>query len=72
MHRSKAVPEFDRDLKEAISSVRRDQYRRTLAETRDPAALDALEHTVRTDFQLTRDDRAELLGDIDSVTTLAS
>jgi hypothetical protein len=62
---------FARDLKEAISNVKRDEYRRALGETHDPMVLNAMEHRVRTDSQLTQDDRVQLLGEIERVAALA-
>lgn len=59
------------DLKEAISNVRRQGYRRALGEARVLMALNTIEHKIRTDPQLTQDDRVQLLGDAERVAALA-
>jgi len=65
MQRAKAVQAFDRDLKEAISDVRKDGYKKALAAAHDPGALSFIEHEIRSDFQLTRNDRLQLLGQVE-------
>jgi hypothetical protein len=71
MQRAKAVQIFDQDLKEAISDVKKDEYRRELENARDLAALEIIEHRIRTDFQLTRGDRLQLLAEVERATALA-
>ena len=71
MQRAKAVQVFDQDLKEAISDVKRDEYRRELETMRDLVWLDIIEHKIRTDFQLTRNDRLQLLAEVERATALA-
>ena len=71
MQRAKAVQVFDQDLKEAISSVKRNGYRKALGAARDRASLALIEHEVRADFQLTRDDRLQLLADVEGASALA-
>jgi hypothetical protein len=65
VQRAKAVQVLDRDLKEAISDVKRDGYRKALGEAHDLVALSLVEHEIRLDFQLTRDDRLQLLGEVE-------
>ena len=66
MQREKAAESFfDQDLKEAVSEVRRNEYRRATEAVRDPVSLKVIEIKVRTDFNLTQDDRLQLLGDIE-------
>ncbi len=72
MQRAKAMQVFDQDLKEAISSVKKDEYRRALGWAHDLMALNVIEHKIRTDSQLTQDDRVQLLGDIERVAALAT
>lgn len=72
MQRAKVTQAFDQDLKEAISDVKKDEYERALEEAHDLMALNAIEHRIRTDFQLTQDDRVQLLGDIERVAASAS
>jgi hypothetical protein len=72
MQRAKAVQVFDQDLKEAISDVKRDEYKRELENARNLAALDIIEHRIRTDFQLTRNDRLQLLAEVGRATALAA
>jgi ABC-type uncharacterized transport system ATPase subunit len=72
MQRAKVVQDFDQDLKEAISSVKKEEYRKAVDKACDLLDLNIIEHRIRTDFQLTQDDRLQLLGDIERVTALAS
>ena len=65
MQRAKAVQVFDQDLREANSDVKKEGYRKSLGEVRDAAALSFIEHEIRSDFQLTRDDRLQLLGEVE-------
>ncbi len=65
MQRAKAVQLLDQDLKEAISDVKKDGYRKALEEAHDQTALSLVEHEIRSDFQLTRDDRLQLLGEVE-------
>lgn len=64
VQKAKVVQVFDHDLKEAISDVKKDWYRKVLKEVHDSVALAAVEHEIRTDPQLTRDDRLQILGDV--------
>jgi hypothetical protein len=61
---------FDHDLKEAISGVKRDEYRKVMGNTLSPMVLIAIERRIRTDSQLTRDDRMQLLGDVERFAAL--
>lgn len=70
MQRAKAMNAFDQDLKEAISSVKRDEYRKVMGNTHSPMVLIAIERRIRTDSQLTRDDRMQLLGDVERLAAL--
>jgi hypothetical protein len=72
MQRAKVMQVLERNLKEAISNVKKDGYRRTLGNAHDMTALNVIEHRIRTDFQLTQDDRIQLLGDVERVATLES
>jgi hypothetical protein len=72
MQRAKVVQDFDQDVKEAISSVKKEEYRKAVDKACDLFALNIIEHRIRTDFQLTQDDRLQLLGDIERVSALAS
>ena len=72
MQRAKVVQDFDQDLKEAISSVKKEEYRKAVDKACDLLDLNIIEHRIRTDFQLTQDDRLQLLGDIERVTAMAS
>jgi hypothetical protein len=65
MRRARAVQVFRQDLKEAISGVKKDGYRKEMGEYRDLDALSLLEHEIRSDYQLTRDDRLQLLGEVE-------
>lgn len=71
MQRAKAVQVFDQDLKEAISDVRKDEYRRELETVHNLVRLEIIEHKIRTDFQLTRNDRLQLLAEVERATALA-
>ena len=70
MQTAKVVHDYDQDLKEAISYVKRNGYRKALEGASSPTALRAIEQQVMTDFQLTQSDRARLLGDIERVVAL--
>lgn len=65
MQRAKAVQVFDQDVREAISDVKKDGYRKALGEAHGPVGLSLIEHEIRLDFQLTRDDRLQLLGEVE-------
>jgi hypothetical protein len=66
MQRAKVMQVFEQDLKEAISSVKKDEYRRALREAHDLEVLNSIEHEIRIDFQLTQDDRIELLSELNA------
>ena len=71
MQRAKAVQVFDQDLKEAISDMKKDEYRGELESVRNLVVLGIIEHKIRTDFQLTRNDRLQLLAEVERATALA-
>jgi len=64
MQRTKIHGVFEQDLKEAISWTRKSQYERMLANTRGEGATQELVQMIRTDSQLTQDDRAEFLAEV--------
>ena len=64
MQREKTIA-FDRDLKEAVSDVKKQEYRRELLVAHNLAALQIIDHRVRTDPQLTVYDRLQLLSKIE-------
>jgi len=64
MHREQTYG-FSRELKEAISDVKRHEYERELLATLDPAGLRTIDYMVRADSQLTVLDRLELLGEME-------
>lgn len=66
MQRAKAAQVLEQDLKEAISIVKKDEYRRALREAHDLTALNSVEHRIRTDSQLAQDDRVQLLGELNA------
>jgi len=63
MQRAKTHQVFDRDLKDAISQVRKEEYRKAIEEVHDLDSLSRIDHEIRSNFQLTRDDRLQLLGE---------
>ena len=65
MQRVKTVQVFDKDFKEAISDVKKNEYRRELETVRGPVALGAMEHRIMTDLQLTRNDKLQLLAEVE-------
>ncbi len=69
--RAKTVQVFDQDLKEAISDMKKSEYRRKLETAHDLFALNVMEHRIMTDFQLTRNDRLQLLAEVERATALA-
>jgi len=71
MQREKAVQVLSRDLKEAISDAKKEGYRRALAGAHDSVALSFIEHEIRRDFQLTRVDKLQLLGEAEWAMTQA-
>jgi hypothetical protein len=72
MQREKTAVAFDQDLKEAISDVKRQEYRRELLVALNSAALRTIDHKVRSDSQLTMNDRLQLLSEIEQYDTSAS
>jgi hypothetical protein len=71
MQRAKTVQVLDRDLKEAISDVKKNEYRMELKRSRNSVALSAIEHRIRVDFQLTGNDRLQLLAEVERADALA-
>jgi len=70
VQRTMVLQVLGQDLKKAISDVKRDHYRRTLAATHDSMALRDVEQRIRIDSQLTQDDRLQLLGEVGSLTAM--
>ena len=65
MQRAKLVSAYGQDLKEAISEVKAATYRQLLASAGSLDAVAKVEHEIRSDFQLTGDDRVQLLGEVE-------
>jgi len=65
MQRARATQVFSRDLREAISDLKKDGYRRALEEAHDQVALSLIERGIRSDYQLGRDDRLQLLAQVE-------
>ena len=65
IQRAKTVQVFSQDLKEAISDVKREEYRRELENVRNLVAPDIIEHRIITDSQLTRNDKLQLLAEVE-------
>ena len=59
------IAAFNRDLKEAISDVRKHEYRREVQIATNSDALRAIDNRVRTDSQLIMQDRLQLLSEIE-------
>jgi hypothetical protein len=55
---------FEQELKETISWVRKNQYERMLAMADGEGATRELDRKIRTDSQLTQDDQARLLAEV--------
>ena len=64
MQRTKTQDVFEQDLKEAISWTKKNQYEKMLAMARDEGDMRELDQRIRTDTQLTQDDRVELLAEV--------
>jgi hypothetical protein len=64
MQQRRAVQVSDESLKEAISDVKREGYRRAIVGAHSVASLTRIEHEIRFDFQLTQDARLQLLGEV--------
>jgi hypothetical protein len=71
MQRAKTVQIINQDLKETISDVKKEEYRRELENVRNLVAPDIIEHRIMTDFQLTRNDKLQLLAEVERATALA-
>ena len=56
---------YSRDVKEAISEIKKHEYRRKLFVALNPAALRDIDYRVRTDSQLTMRDKLRLLSEIE-------
>jgi len=69
--RAKAVQLLDQDLKEAISDLKKDEYRRGLEGAHDLVAMGVIEGKIRMDSQLTMTDRMLLLSEVECATELA-
>lgn len=55
---------FEQDLKEAISWAKKNQYERMLAMAHGEGAVQELDRKIRIDSQLTQDDQARLLAEV--------
>ena len=65
MQRAKTLQAFRHDLREAISEVKKEGHRKSLEEVHDLVSLGRVDHEIRSDFQLTIDDRLQLLGEVE-------
>jgi hypothetical protein len=65
--RGKAMQSFEQDLKEEVSDLKKEEYRREMREAANLAKLLSIEREVETDFQLTQSDRVQLLGELHSL-----
>lgn len=70
--RERALQVFDENLKDAISEIKRDEYRRELASVYDYVSLGAIENRIMADHQLTSEDRLQLFGEIECAMTSAA
>ena len=55
---------FEQDLKETVSDVKKEEYRREMRQAASLESLFSIEREVETDFQLTQSDRVQLLGEL--------
>ena len=67
MQRARIHDTFEQDLKEAISWLKKTQYEMMLAKTHDEGAVHGLDQKIRVDSQLTWDDKAKLLAEVNGV-----
>ena len=70
MQRAKALQVFNHELMDAISEIKKEEYRREMEAAHDPVALDAIGDRVRADCQLTADDRFQLVSEIECAMAL--
>lgn len=70
MQQAKGLQSFNHDLRDAISEIRRDEYRRELAAASNPVSLGVIEDRVKADHQLTSDDRLQLISEIECAMAL--
>ena len=70
MQRAKALQVFDQELKDVISEIKKEEYRREMEAARGSVALDAIGDRVRADCQLTADDRFQLVSEIECAMAL--
>jgi hypothetical protein len=68
--RGKAMQSFERDLKETVSDVKKEEYRREMRQAASLESLFSIEREVETDFQLTQSDRLQLLGEVHTLPRL--
>lgn len=66
MRRMKTDDVFELDLKEAISWAKKNQYEKMLAMTHDDGDVQELDRKIRMDSQLTQDDQARLLAEVNA------
>jgi hypothetical protein len=64
MQRAKVLQVFEQDLKESISGLKKDEYRRAMRDAHDQMALNSIEHEININFQLIQDDRIQLLSEL--------
>jgi hypothetical protein len=62
--RGKAMLSFEQDLKETVSDVKKEEYRREMRQAASLEGLLSIEREVEADFQLTQSDRVQLLGEL--------
>jgi hypothetical protein len=61
---ARASKKPDWGLEEAISALRKQEYRREMGGASDSSSLDTVESMIKADLQLMTDDRQELLCEI--------
>lgn len=62
MQRAKLKQVMEKDMKQVVSNVKRDQFMKAISETRDPLAMEDVKRRIRVDPQLSEGDRIQLLS----------
>ena len=69
MQRGKSTHSFSRDLQQTISEMKAEGYRRALGEAHNPTSLSVIDRMIRSDYQLTRGDRLQILAEVQTATS---
>jgi len=68
LEKAEALQELEEDLKEAVSTLRQEEYRWAIEKARDPADLRVVEINMMKDSRLSPNQRGQLLKRLEDAT----